>query len=278
MEEPGTFGLLPLAFAQLLQGQVAEAKATYERIGKIDEQGASYRASGLGDIALYEGRLAEAAQIFSQGAAEDAASKDADRAANKLVALAYTQLLQNQKSAAVTSAEKALASSNAAKIRFLAARVMLEAGAAAKAKALATGLAAELQAAPQSYAKILEGEAALKGGDPRLAIKLLTEANTLLDSWMGHFDLGRAYLEVSALTQADAEFDRCIQRRGEALSLFLDEEPSYGYFPLVHYYQGRVREGLNNTRFAESYRAYLGIRGAAGEDPLLAEVRRRAGG
>ena len=276
MEEPGTFGLLPLAFAQLLQGQLAEAKATYERIGKIDELGASYRASGLGDIALYEGRLADAARIFSQGVAEDVGSKDADRASNKLVALAYTQLLQNQKSAAVTSAEKALATSHAAKIRFLAARVMLEAGAGAKAKALGTGLAAELQAAPQSYAKILEGEAALKDGDPRLAIKVLTEANALLDSWMGHFDLGRAYLELSAFTQADAEFDRCIQRRGEALSLFLDEEPSYGYFPLVHYYQGRVREGLNNTRFAESYRAYLSIRGAAGEDPLLAEVRRRA--
>jgi len=110
----------------------------------------------------------------------------------------------------------------------------------------------------------------------REAIKALTEANTLLDTWIGHFDLGRAYLEAGAATQADSEFDRCIRRRGEALALFLDEEPTYGYLPAVYYYQGRVREQLNSAGAEESYRTYLGIREKAGEDPLLGEVRRRA--
>jgi hypothetical protein len=105
---------------------------------------------------------------------------------------------------------------------------------------------------------------------------VFTEANALLDTWLGHFDLGRAYLEAGALTQADSEFDRCIKRRGEALALFLDEEPTYGVFPPVYYYQGRVREALGNARFAESYRAYLDIRGKSTEDPLLPDVRRRA--
>ena len=94
---------------------------------------------------------------------------------------------------------------------------------------------------------------------------------------MGHFDLGRAYLEAGAFTQADSEFDRCIKRRGEAQSLFLDEEPTYGYLPPVYYYQGRVREGLKNAGFAESYRTYLSIRGQSKEDPLLPEVRRHVG-
>ena len=84
------------------------------------------------------------------------------------------------------------------------------------------------------------------------------------------------YLEAGAFTQADSEFDRCIKRRGEALALFLDEEPTFGHFPPVYYYQGRVREGLNTARFAESYRAYLAIRGQSKEDPLLPDVRRRA--
>ena len=74
----------------------------------------------------------------------------------------------------------------------------------------------------------------------------LTEANTLLDTWIGRFDLGRAYLEAGLFTQADSEFDRCIKRRGEALSLFLDEEPTFGFFPSVYYYQGRVREALKS--------------------------------
>jgi tetratricopeptide (TPR) repeat protein len=163
------------------------------------------------------------------------------------------------------------------KIRFLAARVFVEAGAAERARTLATGLGAELQAEPQAYAKIVEGQAALKNGDARQAIKTLTEANAILDTWMGHFDLGRAYLEAGAFTQADSEFDRCITRRGETLALFLDEEPTYGYLPPVYYYQGRVREGLNNAGFADSYRAYLTIRGRSTEDALLPEVRRRAG-
>ena len=94
---------------------------------------------------------------------------------------------------------------------------------------------------------------------------------------MGHFDLGRAYVEAGRFFQADSEFDRCLTRRGEAVSLFLDEEPTYGLFPPVYYYQGRVREGLNSARFTESYRTYLDIRGEAGEDPLLPEIRQRAG-
>ncbi len=277
MQEPGTFSLLALAYAQLLQDQLAKATETYERIGKIDEQGASYRASGLGDMALYEGRLSDAARIFAQGAAADLASKDSDRAAIKFAALAHIEALRHKTGPAIDAAEKALANSSAVKIRFLAARVFVESGALAKAKALSAALASELQDAPQAYAKIVDGQAALKQGDRRQAIAALTEANALLDTWLGHFELGRAYLEAGAFTQADAEFDRCLKRRGEALALFMDEEPTYGYFPPVYYYQGRVREGLNNERFAESYRSYLGIRGTSSEDPLLPDVRRRAG-
>jgi hypothetical protein len=38
-----------------------------------------------------------------------------------------------------------------------------------------------------------------------------------------------------------------------------------------------VREALKSAEFADSYRAYLSIRGKAGEDPLLADVRKRIG-
>jgi tetratricopeptide (TPR) repeat protein len=277
MEEPGLFGVLPLAFSQMGQGQLPQAAATFESLARIDDQGASYTASGLGELALYEGRYLDAARIFTQGAAADVAAKDTDRAANKFAALAYTQLLRSQNTAAVAAAERALANSQAVKIRFLAARVFVEAGATAKAGALSASLGAELQAEPQAYALIIDGLTALKNGNPRRAIKDLTDANALLDTWIGHFDLGRAYLEAGGFPQADSEFDRCLKRRGEALSLFLDEEPTFGYFPPVFYYQGRVKEGLNSSKSADSYRAYLDIRGRSTEDPFLPDVRRRAG-
>ena len=163
------------------------------------------------------------------------------------------------------------------KIRFLAARTFVEAGQPARAKTLAETLAAELQPEPQAFAKIIEGILAMKAGKPRDALQPLMDANALLDTWIGRFELGRAYFEAGAFTQADSELDRCITRRGEALSLFLDEDPTYGYLPSVYYYRGRVREELNTAGFAESYKAYLQIRGRSTEDPLLPEVRKRAG-
>jgi tetratricopeptide (TPR) repeat protein len=134
-----------------------------------------------------------------------------------------------------------------------------------------------LKAEPQAYAKLIEGQIASKVGNAGQAVKAFTEANNLLDTWIGRFELGRAYLRAGAFAEADSEFDRCIKRRGETLALFMDEVPTYSYFPLVYYYQGRVREGLKSAGYAESYRTYLSIRGQPGEDPLLREIHRRLG-
>ena len=275
--EPDAYAGLALAFAQLGQGQVREASETYMRLASINGLGRSMSASGRGDLATYEGRFDDAARILEEGAAADLASKSGDRAAAKWAAIGFARLSQQRTAPAIAAAEKALSLSQAAKIRFLAGRVFIEAGELTKARQLSTMLGSELQAEPQAYGKILDGDAALKTEDARDAIKLLLEANTLLDTWIGHFDLGRAYLEARQFTQADSEFDRCLKRRGEALALFLDEEPTFAFFPSVYYYQGRTREGLQSQGFAESYRRYIDIRSGSKEDPLVPEARRRAG-
>jgi hypothetical protein len=141
---------------------------------------------------------------------------------------------------------------------------------------LSATLASEPQPEPRASAKLIEAEIALARGNSSEAVARATEANALLDTWIGHFVLGRAFLAAGLFTQADSEFERCIRRRGEALALFLDEEPTYRYFPPVYYFVGRVREGLKTERFTDAYQTYLSIRGKAGEDPLLSEVRRRA--
>ena len=125
---------------------------------------------------------------------------------------------------------------------------------------------------------IIEGVIALKEGDAIRAVRVLQEANGVLDTWLGHFDLGRAYLKAAGgSVQADSEFESLIKRRGEALAVLMDEEPTYGYFPQVYYYQGQVREQMKNAGSADSYRAYLGIRDKSTEDPLLPDIRKRAG-
>ena len=155
--------------------------------------------------------------------------------------------------------------------------MLVEAGEIAKARTIAEGLSSELPAEPQAYGKIIEGEIALKSGDLRQAVKILTDAGGILDTWVGHFDLGRAYLELQAFTQADSEFGRCLTNRGEALSLLVDEEPTFGYFPSVDDYLGLVREGMKSSTSADSYREYLKIRGKSTEDSLVKDVRKRLG-
>ena len=278
VEETDAYGTLALAFAQLGQGQLSDAADTYKTLGTLGTLGASMAASGLGDLAVHEGRYADAVKILEQGAAADIEAKSPDRAAAKLAGVAYAQLTRGQKRQAIAAADAALAASKAVKIQFLAGRTFIEAGEVAKARPLIAALGAELQAEPQSYAKILEGLIALGSSDPRQAIKVMLEGNKLLDTWIGDFELGRAYLAAGALPQADSQFDRCIKRQGEALSLFLDEEPTFGYFPPVYYYQGRVREQMKIAGFTESYRQYVAVRGASREDPLLPTINRTRAG
>ena len=269
-------GLMTLAYAQMGQNRFDQAEATYRNLEKTGPEGASMAANGFADIAVYQGRFNDAVRLLERAAQADVAAGQRDYAADKYSALAHVQMLREQKAPAIAAAQHALDLSSQAKTRFLAARVFVAAGETAKAKALASGLAMEILVEPQAYAKLIEGEMDLKAGDARAAVQAFVQGNVFLDTWIGRFDLGRAYLEIpTALTDADSEFERCINRRGEAMELFMDDVPTYGYFPAIYYYQGRVREGLKTAGFANSYKAYLDIRGKAGEDPLLNEIRGR---
>jgi tetratricopeptide (TPR) repeat protein len=272
--DPDARALVALAYSQVARGMLAEATATYEKIATKGALGASSGSSGLADIALYQGRFEDAIRIAEEGAAADIAAKSAPRAAIKFTTAGFAQLMAGRKAPALAAADKALATAQTMTVRFLAGRIFAEAGAADKARAIARALSSDPAAEPQAHGKIIEGLIALKSGDSRGAVKMFGDANALLDTWFGHFDLGRAYLAAGDLLKADSEFDRSISRRGEALSL-MDDGPTYGQFPPAYYYQGRVREALKTASFADAYRSYLAIRGASHEDPLVPDIRRR---
>jgi len=241
LKEPDVIMQLVLAFAQMGNGQLDAAEATYQSIARINARGASLAASGLGDLAAYHGRYADAVGILQRGVELDEQAKNPDAAAAKYAAIAHAELMRGQKAAAVTAADKAYSHSKSVKIRFLAGRIYVEAGDISRAKPLIDSLAGEIQSEPQAYAKLLEGETALKQGNARQAITAIVDGNKLLDTWIGDFDLGRAYLAAGATLEAEAQFERCVKRRGEALALFLDEEPTFAYFPQVLSYTEKVR-------------------------------------
>jgi serine/threonine protein kinase/tetratricopeptide (TPR) repeat protein len=273
--DPDVNALVALAFSQVGQGQIAQAARTYESVGRISDYGLSLGTSGLADLASVEGRFSDAVRILEEGVARDLALKRPDWAAAKLAAIAHTELRRQRPRAAIAAAEKALMNDDNLNVQFMAARAFVEAGDINKARPLVTAMASNILVEPQAYAKIVEGAIALKAGNARQAIDALTQANTFLDTWLGHFELGRAYLAAAQYAQADSEFERCLKRRGEALQLILGDEPTYAYVPPVYYFQGLVREGMKVEGVADSYREYLQVRGTSTEDPYLAEIRTR---
>jgi eukaryotic-like serine/threonine-protein kinase len=270
-------GYLVLAEAKLGQGQIDEAADAYHKLETFGPIATSTATAGLADLAAYQGKYADAARILAQGAAADEAAKMTDSAARKYVALGNIEEIQGNHNAAISNTDKALANSQISSIEFLAARTYVDAGELAKAQKLAASLSSALSGESQAYGKIIAGLIALKRKDANEAIRQIRAANNLLDTWIGRFDLGRAYLEAGAFTEADSEFEQCIKRRGEAIELFDDNVPTYAYLAPAYYEEGRVREGMKSEGFADFYKTYLSIRGQSQEDPLVAEVRRRLG-
>jgi tetratricopeptide (TPR) repeat protein len=262
-----------LALSELGSGHPDRALAAYRELPSIGKNGASIAAQGIADVALYQGRPREAIPVLErQIDAEEA--DNASAAATKLVVLAGAQLAMGQRAAASKSLDRAVALSKAEPVLFAAARFYLDAGNEKKAATLAGDLASHRAQEPQAYAKIIEGNAALRRGDAAGAIRLLREAQRGFDTWIGRFDLGRAYLQAHAFAEAHEELDACLKRRGEATALFIDEVPTYRYFPETHYWLAKAQEGLKSPAASDSYRTFLAIKEKAeAPDPLIAAAK-----
>ena len=265
-----------LALSQLATGRVTEATETYLKLAKVDASGASAAAVGLADLALYEGRIADAIAILEKGIQDDVQNKiDPGDRAIKLAMLAEAHSVAGRTAQALAAADKAAAASKQDSVLFWTARVYLAAGREAKALALAKELGQRLETDPQTYGKLIEGEAELKRGKPREAITLFQEARKLADTWQGRFDLGRAYLELGSFNDAYGDFEVCLKRRGESTAIFLDEVPSLRLFPPLYYYFGRAQEGLKSPAAAESFKNFLAIKKNGAGDPMIADAQRR---
>ena len=268
---------LVLAEAQLGQGQLDKAAASFRQLGSFGPVAQSTASFGLADLSAYQGKYPDAESFLKQGAAADVAAKLSDNAARKYVALANIEEIEGKHAAALSDLGKALTISQSTEIEFLTASTYADAGEFAKAGKLASTLTSALSSESQAYGKIVDGMIALKRKDANQAVRQISAANSLLDTWIGHFDLGLAYLAAGAFPEADSEFDQCTKRRGEAIELFMDNVPTYEYFPPVYYYEGRVRQGMNSGGYADFYKNYLGIRGQSPDDPVVADIRHRLG-
>ena len=268
--------LVPLALIRLAQDRPGDAEKTYLELSNKDARLASMATIGLADLAMFEGRLKDARKILEAGIASDVKNKFGDEAALKYVLLAQTMLAQGQPNAAVEQADHVLESSNKGSNLFSIALIYVQAGQIEKAMKIAAGLNAKANPEFQAYARLIEGEAMMKEGQAPEAARLFHESQEMLDTWLSHMALGRAYLETGQFIEAHSEFDMCLNRKGEATSVFLDDFPSYRYFAPVYYYLGRSQEGLKSPAAKESYEKFLNIKERADAgDPLVEDAQKR---
>jgi serine/threonine protein kinase/tetratricopeptide (TPR) repeat protein len=263
-----------LALAQMGEGNVTAAAASYAKLASRGPDGASIGSLGLADIALYQGRASDAIAGLEKGLAADLKEKNSPAAALKLTALAFAQLLAGQNSQAVADAEKALAMDKDTGVQVAAGRLFIEAGQLPKGLAVAAQLSDSTEPARQLYGKLLLGEAKLKSGDIKQAIALFDSAQNMSDTWLGRFDRGRAYLERGSFTEAYSDFEVCLKRQGEVSALLLDDMPTFRLLPPTYYYMGRAQEGLKSPAAKESYKKFISLQ-ENGTGPLLADARLR---
>jgi tetratricopeptide (TPR) repeat protein len=267
-----------LALSELAQGQSVQAAETYLKLEPISPLGASLASIGLADLAFYEGRLADAIDILKKGIAFDIENNFSSSAAYKYNMLAHIYLLQDRKDLALSAAENAVSLGKRGEVLFEAAQVFLSIGQNDKTRSLAGELSKKIEPENQAYAKLIGGEMSMARGNTAGAINLFREAQDIVDTWLGHFALGKAYLEAEAYTEAYSEFEKCLQRSGETTSIFLNDRPSYHYFPQVYYYTGRAQEGLGSDAAADSYQIFLKIKEKADTgDKLVEDARQRLG-
>jgi eukaryotic-like serine/threonine-protein kinase len=266
-----------LAMGYLGDDKAAEATAIYEKMKPLSARGASSSATGLADVALWEGRLKDARDVLDKGIVSDETAKNSDAAAIKLNYLASVWLKEGDSKRALAAADKALTLSRDPAILYGAGHIAAEAGQSGKLASLSSELASKPSSDFQSYANLLLGEAHLKNGDATNALNKFKDAKRLADSWLAHFDLGRAYLAMGAFSEASSEFDICMKRRGEAAAIFLDDVPSYHLYAPVLYYQGLAHEGLKSADAAQYFKQFLAIKTKGAGDPMISDARRRLG-
>jgi serine/threonine protein kinase/Tfp pilus assembly protein PilF len=265
---------LPLAMEALATGDIARTRRTYEQAAGAGDIGISLKEIGLADVAMYEGRYAEAIALLSDAAKRDQDRGNTDGAVVKLVALAEAHAARNEaapREAAIAAARKVSEQDN---VLVPAARMAIASGKFADARSIIEVLSRRLPAQSRAYAKMIDAEIAMSRGDYPSGIDALNAALKLADLWLVRFSLGLAYFHRADYPEATSEFEKCLERRGESTAIFLDDLPSFRYYATLPYWLGRARE-MQKLDARPQFQEFLRIRQAADADPLVEDARKR---
>lgn len=270
-----TRAYLPVAIAALDAGKPAEARTAYEKMITTSADGSSRGAMGLADLALYEGKYADAVAILRPAIAVDQQTGNREGGAAKQIALADAYHGLGRSADALAAIHQALDTSPHESVQLSAARLFVALNHDADARVIADALARKIDRFSRAYARIAAAELDLERGAVPEVVDALREAQKLADLWLVRFTLGRAYVEAGQYPQALAQFEACQARRGEASAIFQDDVPTFRHLAALPYWLGRAREGVGQAKQAAAeYQRFLALRERTAE-PLVKDVRQR---
>ena len=270
---------VPLAIGALAGGDLTAARHAYRVMAKQDASGASLASTGLGDLAVSQGRAAEAIGILQAGIKVDQAQENLTGVANKEMVLADAFGMQGNTKAAVAAARRALAIDPSAPQIVPAVGWLIAAKEYGEVEQLGAKLEkSSLAKQTRAYGRLIAAQLALARGKPIEAVDVLRDALTLADLWLIRYYLGQAYLAAGAPAEAFSEFEACLKRRGEGYATFLDDVPTVRAVVPVTYWMGRAREGMGLTsQAAVEYKRYIDGRAKDSPDPFLKDALARTG-
>jgi len=265
---------LPVATKALADDDVVAARQAYQKMSEASARGALTGAIGLADTSLYGGEFADAREQLLRSIELAEAAGSQYYLATSYITLAEAQMLGGDEQAAMESIATALATSTGHPRQLPAALMYISVGEIASARAIADELGASLRPPSRAYARLIEGLIALEAGNNVEAIDLVSEGTRQADLWLLRFYLGKAYLRAGFFAEALDEFTACINRKGEASSIFLDDLPTYRYMAVLPYWLGRAQEELGMQKAArENYAAFVARRPES--EPLADDARQR---
>jgi tetratricopeptide (TPR) repeat protein len=272
--EPGYFkAWLPIAAQALSALDMDGARRAYESMKATGEQGTATANLGLADTAIFSGDFQQARSILEAEVEKDIGSGNQYVAAAKYIAVADSYASEGNAESAAEAATKALGVSDSEPWIISAALTYLAAGRPEQAQSIADRLSGELQPQSRAYGMMIKGLMASQQGRHVEAIETLTQGIALADLWLLRYGLGKVYVAAGYHAEALDELMNCLDRHGEATSLFLDDLPTYRYMAPLRYWLGVAQDGLGmKAAAAKSFQSFLTLRpngGAFVEDTKL---------
>lgn len=260
-----------LALGQLALGRPDQAAQTYSKLRTMGALGASRASAGMADVAMFQGKAADAITELTAGIEADESAGNLPGAASKRILQGFAYLTRGDSKRAAAVAEKAAAGSADDDVRMLGGLILARSGQIEQSLGVAASLEQSSQPGSQARGRIVRGEVLTQQKKFADAAVVLQESLRMLDLWSGHYALGLSLLGAGDFAKAEEQLQICIKRGGETTSLLMDEIPTHSLLPPVYYYLGLAQEAQKKPAAKESFAKFLAQRGQA-DDPMTKDA------